>query len=400
MQPTMNPGFTQNLEAVGIHIYNPTVNAGSANIPQAQSPYIQQEQQLDKSYYNVQQNSVYGNQPGTANAYAAYAAPMLNNQVKAAPPQVTQPAPVPVPPPQIDQVAPAPVQTPPAPVAVAPTPPAPVAPPVVEAPPAPVAQTPVAPQAPAPVQQPPAPVAQAPVAAAPAPAAPPADPAKAEAQELVAGLQGPVAKQTESIQKLADLGQNNPQKTTALLKTAGPEVLQGLVSVFNQKAEGPDAKAIDDNKRIAMFTTAIMQKNFRDAMNGEIQNLNKTQGQNIPTVGITELPGINELVMKMSPDNEPNPEVRSAAIQSLNFLAQPEDNATVSDLLNAVVGVPNDPQKPGDPDPNVKAAAQAALAALPPAPTPAAPVAPPAEQAAAPAAQEAPPAEQPQPKAA
>lgn len=357
MQPTINPGLPYtNLEAVGIHIYNPTVNAGSNNAPQAPA---QPQQQLPGYYYNVPQNNVYGNQNNSSAAYAAYAAPMLSQQ--AAPQQVPvqqQPAaaPVEVPPPQIDQVQPQ---------AVAPQPEAAPAPqPAPEQPQA--AQAPVPPQqpeAPAPAVQPAQPEQ---VAQAPQPAQQPqeANPSAALAQEIVTGLKGAPQQQTESIQKLADLGQNNPQQATELLKSSGPELLQGLVSVFNQKAEGADAKAIDDNKRIAMYTTAIMQKNFRDAMNGEIQKLNQ-QGQNVPNVGITELPAIQELVEKMRPEVESNPEVRSAAIQALNYLAQPEDTPILSELYNAVIGVPNDPQKPGDPDATVKAAAQQALAALP-----------------------------------
>jgi hypothetical protein len=182
------------------------------------------------------------------------------------------------------------------------------------------------------------------------------------------------------------MAQNKPQELTTLLTSSGPELLQGLVSVFNQKADGADAKSINDNKRIAVFTTALMAKNFRDAMNGEIQKVNQTQGQNIPPVAITDLPAINELVMKIRPESEPSPEVRSAAIQALSFLTQPEDSATVGELLNAVIGDEKDPQKKGDPDASVITVAKEALAALPPAPVAAAPVAEATPAVAAPAA--------------
>jgi hypothetical protein len=68
------------ISAVGIHIYNPTVNNTSSGAVSLE-PEIKQEpnkeQQVDKSIYNVPQASVYGSNPASSNVAVPYKSVML-----------------------------------------------------------------------------------------------------------------------------------------------------------------------------------------------------------------------------------------------------------------------------------------------------------------------------------
>lgn len=92
-----------------------------------------------------------------------------------------------------------------------------------------------------------------------------------------------------------------------------------------------------------MFTTSIMEKLYGD-------EVAKLTGSTVP---LTELPGAVTIVEQLK--NNPNPMVRTSAIESLSYIQQP---AYKQDLTTLFTIAKNDQDK------NVQEAATAALAKL------------------------------------
>ena len=92
-----------------------------------------------------------------------------------------------------------------------------------------------------------------------------------------------------------------------------------------------------------MFTTAILQKLYSD----EVAKLTNT------TVPLTELPGAVSIVEQLK--NNPNPMVRTSAIEALSYIQQPAYKADLNTLFTIAKN---------DQDKNVQDAANAALAKL------------------------------------
>ena len=97
------------------------------------------------------------------------------------------------------------------------------------------------------------------------------------------------------------------------------------------------------NKSYAMFTSSIMQKLYGD-------EVNKLTGSTVP---LTELPGAVTIVEQLK--NNPNPMIRTSAIEALSYIQQP---AYKQDLTTLFTIAKNDQDK------NVQDAATAALAKL------------------------------------
>ena len=97
------------------------------------------------------------------------------------------------------------------------------------------------------------------------------------------------------------------------------------------------------NKSYAMFTTAILQKLYSD----EVAKLTNT------TVPLTELPGAVSIVEQLK--NNPNPMVRTSAIEALSYIQQPAYKADLNTLFTIAKN---------DQDKNVQEAANAALTKL------------------------------------
>ena len=97
------------------------------------------------------------------------------------------------------------------------------------------------------------------------------------------------------------------------------------------------------NKSYAMFTSSIMQKLYGD-------EVAKLTGSTVP---LTELPGAVTIVEQLK--NNPNPMVRTSAIEALSYIQQP---AYKQDLTTLFTIAKNDQDK------NVQEAATAALAKL------------------------------------
>ena len=363
-----NPYAMPQVNAVKIDINNPQAYGGAnshgqinpiapAPIPQSFGPY------------NYPYTPMYA--MPTVPQYVtpgAYPPPMLNM------PQMQMPV-VPVPPVPVATtvpVAPKPVITAtPAPVAPVASVPAPVVNNTVTntVAPTPVSPTPIIP-APVPVtsQAPktvPAAVVDNKANTTVAPVAPvttqaPAQPSM-DISALVAGLSSKNADdQTAAIQKIAEVAQTEPAAAKALLNE---QVFGQLVNVINadtSKLKGPTGKPdpknlsplekAEINKQFAVYTLAILQKNFREEINKEMKK------NNLPDIAINDLPYIKEGIVNNLKDN-PNPTIREACLSALKYVGRPEDKQVLRILY--------DVSAKHDASPAVKAAAKDYLSKLP-----------------------------------
>ena len=178
--------------------------------------------------------------------------------------------------------------------------------------------------------------------------------------------------QANAMEEIANMVKDEPQKATELLDEKVVNALNTIINTDSSKLAGPTAEQIaareklmkgeqlsdndktlattitpmeqaERNKSYAMFTSAIMQKLYGD----EVSKLTGT------TVPLTELPGAVTIVEQLK--NNPNPMVRTSAIEALSYIQQP---AYKNDLNTIFTIAKNDQDK------NVQDAATAALAKL------------------------------------
>ena len=270
----------------------------------------------------------------------------------------TPPMPAPVQQQQQQQQAPVPVPT-------APQPPVPPPPSLVEqqkvpeAPVQPEAQRPAVAEKPA---APPAPTTQQ-------PAPQPIDVAALANQLKSANYD----EQAQAINKIAEVAATNPQQALELLNEP---VMRGLSDIVNSDttqlnsvappapeqpqgappAETPksDKAKAEENKIYAMYTLGVLEKNFRQAADMETQKA----GQ--PQINISQLPGITPIVLQAK--THPNPKVRVAALQTLSWLADPENGGKPQDFdtLSTIFKIASEQ----DADPEVVDQAQKSLKIL------------------------------------
>jgi len=167
--------------------------------------------------------------------------------------------------------------------------------------------------------------------------------------------------QTAAIQKIAEVAQTNPVVAKALLNE---QVFGQLVNVINadtSKLQGPangkpDPKNLSPlekaeiNKQFAVYTLAILQKNFREEINKEMKK------NNLPDIAINDIPYIKEGIVNNLKDN-PNPTIREACLSALNYIGKPEDKEVLKVLY--------DISAKHDASPAVKAAAKDYLSKIP-----------------------------------
>lgn len=354
LQPQMQPIVPQysqavpapNYNAVKIDVHNPSVSAPGVgqvamNVPQYAQPTM--------PYYTYPQAQLYQYPQAQTQPYYVPQQPVITPQ------QPVQPAPA----------QPAPVQT-------------------IE----PAVTTAQAPQqviqqnynAPAPVvtQQPQQPVqtpAEQPAAQTPqveieqpVPMTPQVD-----LNAFIAKLTNPDYEvQANAMEEIANMVKDDPQKATELLDEKVVNALNTIINTDSSKLAGPSAEQItarqklmkgeqlseadkklattitpmeqaERNKSYAMFTSAIMQKLY-----GE--EVAKLTGATVP---LTELPGAVTIVEQLK--NNPNPMVRTSAIEALSYIQQP---AYKQDLNTLFTIAKNDQDK------NVQDAAATALTKL------------------------------------
>ena len=174
------------------------------------------------------------------------------------------------------------------------------------------------------------------------------------------------------MEEIANMVKDNPQKATELLDEKIINALNTIINTDSSKLAGPTAEQIasrqkllkgeqmsdadkqlattitpmeqaERNKSYAMFTAAIMQKLYAD-------EVTKLTGTKVP---LTELPGAVTIVEQLK--NNPNPMVRTSAIEALSYIQQPEYKQDLSTLFSIAKN---------DQDANVKEAATTALAKL------------------------------------
>lgn len=190
--------------------------------------------------------------------------------------------------------------------------------------------------------------------------------------------------QANTMETIADMAQNSPQKATELLDVKVIDSLLGIMQSDTSKLVGPSQKQLEirdkimtgkpvteaetaeanivspmeqaeRNKQYAMYTVAILQKLY----SSEIEKMNNT------VVPLTELPGSAGIVEQVK--NNPNPMVRVAGIDALSYIQRPEYKQDLNTIFNVAKN---------DKDVNVQKAATKALEKLtsvadaPVAPTP------------------------------
>ena len=366
-----------NYNAVKIDIHNPTV--GNTTCPVQQPQYNSQYAPVTAPYYTYPQTQLY-DYPQVNNAQPYYQPAVQPANVNASA-NATANATAAVQQPVVQQ----PVAQQPAaqPVACQPCPPCPAvpAPQVAQAAAAAAATVQPAPQQVNINQAPqPAPVATAPQMN-------PAAPAEAPKVEVVppveaapqVDLNGFIAKlndpdfevQANTMEEIANMVNDETQKAkaTELLDSKIIDALTNIINTDSSKLAGPTQEQItarqklmsgqqisdqekalattitpmeqaERNKSYAMFTSAILEKLYGD----EVKKLTGT------TVPLTELPAAMTIVDQLK-DN-PNPMVRTSAIEALSYIQNPEYKKDLTTLFTIAKN---------DQDKGVQEAATAAL---------------------------------------
>ena len=343
MQPQMLPAYAcqqpvpaPNYNAVKIDVHNPSVSAPGVgqvamNVPQYAQPTM--------PYYSYPQNQLYSYpQAQTQPYYMPVQQPVVPQAPVAAEPAVAQTV---------------------IPQAVAPQP-------VIQQQninaPAPMVSQPTAPQEAKTAEQPKVEIEQ-PVVMTP----------QVDLNSFIAKLTNPDYEvQANAMEEIANMVKDDPQKATELLDEKVVNALNNIINADSSKLAGPTQEQIaarqklmkgeqlsdadkklattitpmeqaERNKSYAMFTTSIMEKLYGD-------EVAKLTGSTVP---LTELPGAVTIVEQLK--NNPNPMVRTSAIESLSYIQQP---AYKQDLTTLFTIAKNDQDK------NVQEAATAALAKL------------------------------------
>lgn len=178
--------------------------------------------------------------------------------------------------------------------------------------------------------------------------------------------------QANAMEEIANMVNEDPQKATELLDEKVVDALNKIINADSSKLEGPTPEQIaarqklmkgeqlsdaeketaskitpmeqaERNKSYAMFTSAIMQKLYGE----EVTKLTSS------TVPLTELPGAVTIVEQLK--NNPNPMVRTSAIEALSYIQRPEYKQDLTTLFDIAKN---------DQDKNVQEAAKVALAKL------------------------------------
>ncbi len=211
----------------------------------------------------------------------------------------------------------------------------------------------------------------------------PADAPKVDTDTLIADLRSPnFTSQKEAITSIANFTVASPELA---LQVATDPVKQALVDVIKsdtsklpdlaaeksaieekqQKGEKltPEEEATlqktspkieaETNKAFAMFSLAMVQKISRDNIAQYAENQTKNGNPAPAQPNLKDLIGYNELLNVLQ--NEPNAELKIAAIQAIQYMARPEENAQVEEILTPLTN---------DSDPTVSKFAKEAIAKL------------------------------------
>ena len=339
IQPTnaqqIYPQPTGGANAVSINIFNPTAYGSTPQSGTQSVPYNYQN-----SLYQMPQTSAYQQQvmPSAYQQFMPMQNPMVQQAVVPQQPIVFQPA-------QADMTqtleAPAPQMMPESVMTQ------PQQPQIVEQQPQPVEQQPQT-QA----------VGQQPQVEA---TTPQEVPMTINTDELIQQLKDADAdKRAAAINQLAAYAQAEPK---VALQVVSEPVMNALVDVIKEDTsnlEGPTDKQIavaekitkgekltpeeealseqlsprdkaNKNRIFALYTLAMIQKLQRDELNQYIE-MQKANGEKpIAPLTLNDLVGFNEVVNVIN--NDSRPEVKVAAIQALQYVAEPQDKENVKQIL-------------------------------------------------------------------
>ena len=179
--------------------------------------------------------------------------------------------------------------------------------------------------------------------------------------ELTKGLQSTDNDtKAKTINQIAEYVQSTPE--TALQVVSEP-IMKSLVNIINEDTsalEGPTDQQIaiaekiakgeqltpeenalseqlsprdkaNKNRIFALYTLAMIQKLQRDELNQYIETQKANGEQPIEPLPIDQLIGYNDIVNVIN--NDPRPEVKVAAIQALQYVAEPQDKASIETVL-------------------------------------------------------------------
>jgi len=149
--------------------------------------------------------------------------------------------------------------------------------------------------------------------------------------------------QANAMEAIAQISKLAPEKADELLDVKVLDALIGIMSQDTTKVPETDKKAVQRNKEYAMYTTAILQKQYTDG-------IKKVAGEQVPMEEIVGMAGIvNEL------KNDENAGSREAALASLSYVKAPEYKEDLKMLFA---------EASNDIDPKVKARAEKELAEI------------------------------------
>jgi len=153
--------------------------------------------------------------------------------------------------------------------------------------------------------------------------------------------------QTAAIQKMAEIAQTDPVSAKALLTEQTFGQLANIINADTSKLQGPTGPSdpqnlsslekAEINKQIAVYTLAILQKNFRDEINKEMAK------NGLANIAINDLPFIKEGIVDNLKDN-PNPNIREACLSALNYVGRPEDKDVLKTLYEITANHDDNPQ--------------------------------------------------------
>ena len=149
--------------------------------------------------------------------------------------------------------------------------------------------------------------------------------------------------QANAMEAIAQISKLAPEKADELLDVKVLDSLIGIMSQDTTKVPEADKKVVQRNKEYAMYTTAILQKQYTDGVK-------KVADATVPMEEIVGMAGIvNEL------KNDENAGSREAALASLGYIKDPEYKADLKDLFT---------EASHDIDPAVRKRAEKELAEL------------------------------------
>ena len=126
------------------------------------------------------------------------------------------------------------------------------------------------------------------------------------------GLQGPTDQQIAIAEKVAKGEQLTPEEDK-LSEELSPR------------------DAANQNRMFALYTLAMLQKAQRDEVDAYIESQKENGQEAIEPLKLDDVYGYNGVVNVIK--NDTRPEVKVAAIQSLRYVARPEDKAVVNEVL-------------------------------------------------------------------